>query len=125
MNTGTRKAAGRGAALLVAGLATFALSGVVATPAQAAIISGRCEYTSSQPEVYRGSAGTAVRQVQCELNYAMRNTNLDEDGDFGGLTDAAVRKFQRCVGIGVDGRVGPITWSHLNRWAAEPTAYAC
>ncbi|MGW3649017.1 peptidoglycan-binding domain-containing protein [Streptomyces sp. NPDC000878] len=66
----------------------------------------------------------AVRQLQCELNYSMRNTNLAEDGYFGPATRAAVLKFQGCVNITVDGIVGRVTWASLNYWAAS-NAYAC
>ena len=121
---GTRRTIGRTLAVSVATFAAFAASGVVATPAQAAIIPNRCEYTSSQPELRRNSSGTAVRQLQCELNWAMTGNNLTVDGDFGSLTDAAVRRFQRCAGIGVDGIAGPNTWREANRWAAS-SAYVC
>jgi len=84
-----------------------------------AIIPGRCEYTSSQPTVSIGSSGNAVRQVQCEYNWATTGTNIAIDGQFGPITRSAIIRFQGCVGIATDGVVGPITWSHLNYWAAS------
>jgi peptidoglycan hydrolase-like protein with peptidoglycan-binding domain len=85
-----------------------------------AIIPGLCEYTSSQPTLRRGSSGTAVRQAQCEYNWATRGTNIAVDGSFGSITDSAIRHFQRCVHITADGIVGPVTWSRLNYWASSP-----
>jgi zinc D-Ala-D-Ala carboxypeptidase len=123
-NTTQRKVIGRSLGLLIAGLAAFGASGVLASPAQATIIPGRCEYTNSQPALQRGSSGTAVRQLQCELNWAMTGDNLSIDGDFGPATERAVRRFQGCVGIGVDGEVGPITWPRVHSWAAS-SQYAC
>ncbi|WP_369125687.1 peptidoglycan-binding domain-containing protein [Catenulispora rubra] len=66
-------------------------------------------YTNSQPQLYVGSQGDAVRQAQCELNFAYaygHSTNygngsyngLTVDGDFGQTTEAAVKNFQiRCM----------------------------
>jgi zinc D-Ala-D-Ala carboxypeptidase len=120
----TRGFVQRGLAVSVAATALFAVGGVVASPAQAAIIAGRCEYTGSQPELSRGDSGTAVRQLQCELNWAMTGANLDIDGDFGTLTYNAVRRFQGCASISVDGIAGPNTWSRANTWAAS-SSYVC
>jgi hypothetical protein len=83
------------------------------------IIPGRCEYTSAEPTVRRGSSGAAVRQAQCEYNWATTGTNIAIDGSFGSITHDAIVRFQQCVGIEDDGIVGPVTWSHLNYWAAS------
>src|SRR5690242_12910469 len=99
------------AASLLAGV------GVVAPTAEAAIIPGRCTYTASQPTLRQGSSGTAVRQLQCELNYSLRYTKVSVDGSFGPQTRQAVRIFQSCTGIAVDGVVGAVTWGRLNAWA--------
>jgi peptidoglycan hydrolase-like protein with peptidoglycan-binding domain len=67
--------------------------------------------------VSRGSRGDAVRGVQEEFQF--RNLSgdpskgLQVDGIFGSKTDAAVRDFQRALGITVDGIVGPVTWRAL------------
>ena len=90
-----------------------------AVPANAAIIPYRCTYTASQPTLRSGSSGTAVRQAQCEYNYATRGTNIAQDGSFGPITRSSIIRFQRCVGITADGVVGPVTWSYLNYWASS------
>lgn len=64
-----------------------------------------------RPMLRRGDHGDAVRTLQQALNRF--GYGLVVDGDFGPKTDAAVRAFQRSQGIGVDGIVGPITWSRL------------
>ena len=67
--------------------------------------------------VARGSTGDAVRGVQEEFQF--RNLSGDPskgvqvDGIFGPKTDAAVRGFQRALGITVDGIVGSVTWRAL------------
>jgi peptidoglycan hydrolase-like protein with peptidoglycan-binding domain len=97
--------------------------------------SSLCHYTSSQPQLSEGSSGTAVKQAQCELNWAYaygHSTNygngpyggLTVDGIFGANTNAATRAFQSCVHIGVDGIIGPDTWSELNYWVNQ-SGYAC
>lgn len=112
---------------LLGAMATSAISieALVATPAQAKKITNRCEFTDREPVLRRGSTdATAVRQAQCELNYSMRGERLKVDGSFGPKTERAVRRFQRCANIGVDGIVGPRTWSKLNHFASGET-WAC
>jgi zinc D-Ala-D-Ala carboxypeptidase len=90
-------------------------------------VSSLCSYTSSQPSLVEGDTGTAVEQAQCELDWAYANGHGDsvaQDGQFGPLTEAATKAFQSCVGIAVDGEIGPITWSKLNYWVLQP-GYAC
>jgi hypothetical protein len=55
----------------------------------------------------RGSTGVNVRYLQTALG------GLKVDGQFGPITDKAVRAFQAAQGLKVDGIVGPITWSRL------------
>ncbi|MFF7485189.1 peptidoglycan-binding protein [Streptomyces luteogriseus] len=83
-----------------------------------------CDFTDNRPTLHLGSAGAAVQQAQCYLNQAV-GAGLDEDGDFGRLTQAAVRSFQQCAGIVVDGRIGAQTWSFLSFWANAPDAPFC
>lgn len=83
-----------------------------------------CDFTKRRPNLQRGSSGSAVRQAQCYLNAAI-DAGLDEDGDFGRVTRSAVRDFQRCAEIVVDGRIGSQTWSFLSFWANDLDAPFC
>jgi peptidoglycan hydrolase-like protein with peptidoglycan-binding domain len=83
-----------------------------------------CDFTDSRPSLSLGSSGAAVRQAQCYLNQAT-GAGLDEDGDFGRITQSATRAFQQCAGIVVDGRIGAQTWSFLSFWANAPGAPFC
>lgn len=67
-----------------------------------------------------GSAGSAVRAVQDQINFRnLKNgRTLVVDGIFGPRTDTAVRAFQHAMsveipGFAVDGIVGPQTWQAL------------
>ena len=65
-------------------------------------------------QLQRGSRGPEVVKLQQELNRQLfPSPNLTPDGDFGGLTDRAVRAFQRNAGLVVDGIVGPRTKAAL------------
>ncbi|MCA9334091.1 peptidoglycan-binding protein [Candidatus Saccharibacteria bacterium] len=64
-----------------------------------------------RPTLRRGSKGEDVKTLQKALN--SKGANLDVDGDFGPLTEGAVRRFQNQAGIKVDGIVGPQTWGAL------------
>jgi len=66
---------------------------------------------TTAPLLSLGANGDSVRTVQTLLNH--QGANLDEDGDFGAQTEQAVRTFQQSKGLGVDGIVGPQTWSAL------------
>lgn len=64
---------------------------------------------SGTPILRSGSAGVPVRQLQRCLNVVQR-AGLDVDGEYGPLTAAAVRAFQRRTGgLLVDGEYGPKT----------------
>lgn len=56
-------------------------------------------------------SGPAVRVAQQGL--LATDSELQDDGFFGPLTDAAVRRFQAANGLEVDGLVGPDTWRVL------------
>jgi Putative peptidoglycan binding domain/N-acetylmuramoyl-L-alanine amidase len=80
-------------------------SGVAPAPTLApAAVPTKPRLTSS---LRRGSTGANVRYLQTALG------GLKVDGQFGPITDRAVRAFQAAQGIKVDGIVGPITWGRL------------
>lgn len=54
-----------------------------------------------------GSTGDAVLELQKLL------PGIDQDGEFGPATDAAVRAFQSSHQLDIDGEVGPDTWRAL------------
>jgi peptidoglycan hydrolase-like protein with peptidoglycan-binding domain/ribosomal protein L6P/L9E len=58
------------------------------------------------------SAGGDVKTLQAALN--AKGYNLVEDGFFGGLTQAAVKSFQKANGLVADGVVGPKTLAVLS-----------
>ncbi|MCT7661390.1 peptidoglycan-binding protein [Mycobacterium deserti] len=66
--------------------------------------------------VRRGDVGEAVKGVQVRMNLRQADP-IDVDGDFGPITEQAVREFQISEGVEVDGVVGPITW---RRCVSEP-----
>ena len=66
----------------------------------------------TQPMVYRGSRGDAVRRLQELLNKKGFDCGA-VDGIFGSKTYAAVVAFQKANGLGADGIVGPLTWGKL------------
>lgn len=79
------------------------------------------------PVLKMNSSGDYVRLLQrflyvCpathEAIYNTNSTNHGIDGGFGAVTDGAVRTFQLSqFGVGgVDGSVGPDTWSAIFRW---------
>lgn len=61
-----------------------------------------CQY------LVQGSGGEQVRALQRTLTYLGYRPGLI-DGDFGPLTEAAVREFQTKMGLYVDGEAGPKT----------------
>ncbi|OUC89177.1 peptidoglycan-binding domain-containing protein, partial [Streptomyces swartbergensis] len=74
----------------------------------------RCTYYSGTELTVRGDKGQRVVQVQCMLTqrgFKVGDTGVD--GQFGGATLAAVKKFQRAEGLSADGDVGPDTWAAL------------
>lgn len=60
-----------------------------------------------------GDKGQEVRNLQQILN--TKGYSLTVDGDFGPLTQAAVKNFQRANGLTDDGVVGPKTWEKLTK----------
>jgi Putative peptidoglycan binding domain len=70
----------------------------------------------------QGSKGPRVREIQGLLNSKGARPRLGVDGDFGPLTDTAVRTFQTAKHLPVDGLVGPKTWSALHNRNSQPRA---
>ena len=66
----------------------------------------------TQPMVYRGSRGDAVRRLQ-ELLHKKGFDCGAVDGIFGSKTYAAVAAFQKANGLSADGIAGPLTWGKL------------
>jgi peptidoglycan hydrolase-like protein with peptidoglycan-binding domain len=66
---------------------------------------------SPWPVVRRGDQNHPVRTLQDLLR--ARNHPVTVDGDFGPMTEAAVRAFQTEKKLTVDGIVGPMTWPAL------------
>lgn len=61
----------------------------------------------------RGASGDSVRVLQAALRVV--GHDIETDGDFGALTEAAVRKFQAASGIAPDGVVGKVTAAALDK----------
>ena len=66
---------------------------------------------SDWPLVRRGEKFHPVRSLQYLLR--AHGHGVTVDGDFGPLTEAAVRAFQSAEQLAVDGIVGPLTWAQL------------
>ena len=67
-----------------------------------------------------GSRGSEVTRLQMMLNKIIQpKPPLGLDGDFGTLTDAAVKKYQQLHGLQGDGIVGPHTWKQLDHVARK------
>ncbi len=82
------------------------------TPAPAAA-SASPESPSGPPILRLGAEGSAVSQLQRELQ-TLGYYDGPIDGGFGELTEAAVTAFQTKLQITVDGVVGPSTWDTLS-----------
>jgi hypothetical protein len=61
--------------------------------------------TVARPTIQRGSKGEAVALIQRFLGVK------PADGDFGPITEAAVKSYQRMKGLTPDGIVGSATWA--------------
>ena len=62
--------------------------------------------------IRKGSTGAQVKTLQRLLNLVIY-AGLHVDGEFGTLTQTAVRKYQETRGLEVDGIVGKNTWNKL------------
>lgn len=62
----------------------------------------------------KGSKGKQVKTLQVLLINAWCDVgDAEADGDFGSMTEAGVKEYQKRHGLEVDGIVGKITWSSL------------
>lgn len=70
----------------------------------------------------RGDKGQAIRDLQNDLKAL--GYVLTADGDFGPMTEQAVKAFQRANGLTVDGKAGPVTLAAIETrlQAAQPPA---
>ena len=75
---------------------------------------------AGQPTISLGATGGAVRWLQRALRRTA-NLGLVVDGNFGPVTETAVKEFQQGAGLAVDGVVGPLTWAALPNGAPMPT----
>ncbi len=73
-----------------------------------------------QVQVLRKTTTPVTGAGVVRLQHILNNLSvgpLDEDGQFGPKTEAAVKSFQTNQGIPADGVVGPRTWTDLlNGW---------
>ncbi|MFB2895718.1 peptidoglycan-binding protein [Aerosakkonemataceae cyanobacterium BLCC-F50] len=71
-----------------------------------------CDAAFTGKEIHPWDSGPAVAELQGLLR-AHGYTIRIIDGDFGSLTEAAVRSFQKKHGLRINGVVGPQTWAAL------------
>jgi peptidoglycan hydrolase-like protein with peptidoglycan-binding domain len=81
-------------------------------PAAPSIPSSSAPTTGGLPTVQSGATGPYVVDVQAVIS-VKSPLRLLPDGQFGTLTDSAVRTWQQERGLTVDGIVGPLTWASL------------
>jgi Putative peptidoglycan binding domain len=77
--------------------------------------------TTATPILKLGSVGDLVVWAQEHLATAGYTTQID--GDYGASTQSAIESFQTAEGLGVDGVVGPATWTALLRFAPAPVVW--
>ncbi|WP_205752597.1 peptidoglycan-binding protein [Cryptosporangium phraense] len=94
---------------------TALYSGTSGVPAPINLTSSSCP-----TDIVKGQKSGCVTELQSLLNH--HGASLAVDGDFGGLTDSAVRRFQADAGLSVDGRVGPNTKSALYGVVTPPSS---
>lgn len=88
--------------------------GVGVEPGELGIVDEKRFYELMFPYVQRGSTSEAVTAVQIALLGRGYSIGPDgADGEFGGNTESAVRRFQASIGLMADGIVGPNTGAAL------------
>ena len=79
---------------------------------------------TSTNNLRKGSKGSDVTELQRLLNSTGYGYNLAEDGSYGSNTEAAVRDYQKRMGLTEDGIVGTNTWGKLNQASSASTPAA-
>lgn len=67
--------------------------------------------TIVRPTLRKGNKGESVKELQNLLK--AKGYDLQADGDFGPITESAVKLYQKSKGLTVDGIVGKMTWTSL------------
>ena len=76
---------------------------------------------NSRPTLRKGSKGAAVTAMQSVLERLGYDLGpCGADGDFGRMTEAAVKRFQSDRGLTADGVCGSLTFAELEKTAAWP-----
>ncbi|SEF02493.1 Helix-turn-helix domain-containing protein [Streptomyces sp. 3213] len=127
LTVGVSAAAGAAITLLAVELAHPQLSGTATRPAAVARpVPYTCDYVRKSGLWYAGNSttrkdhlevdmsGPEVAELQCLLQRAGISPG-GVDGNFGPLTESAVIKAQKTYRLGIDGQVGPQTWTALRR----------
>lgn len=63
--------------------------------------------------LWRGKTGAAVSALEIQLKFQYGFSSLTIDGNFGPMTEAAVKSFQKRHDLKPDGIVGKYTWNAL------------
>ena len=71
------------------------------------------EADQSNPTIKKGARGNPVRRAQKRLTLGGYDTG-GVDGIFGAKTEAAIKHFQKDLGLTQDGIVGPKTWNEID-----------
>ena len=72
---------------------------------------GTNPYKEPTGKIYKGCTGEGVKWLQWELVEA--GFDIKIDGDFGSVTEKAVKAYQQSCKVKVDGKVGAITGAAL------------
>ena len=68
---------------------------------------------STLPTLQSGSNGDEVKSVQALLKAKFNQVGVAVDGDFGPVTESAIKTLQAFFKVVDDGVVGPTTWDLL------------
>ena len=82
--------------------------------------SGKYSGTIPAATIKRGDKGDKVKALQKFLNWYHPGWKLEEDGVEGGLTETAVKVFQKTEAIDADGVYGKMTQEKAEAYKAEP-----